>query len=259
MAHPSSRGGPFFRERHAMTSQPRLTAMNDTERAAALAGPPESVAVLLIEAAQAGHADAQLLAGQIHLDGQGVARDPVEALRWFGLAAQSGNAMAMNMVGRCCDHGWGAAIDKGLAAQWYGAAAERGLDWAMYNLATLHTLGEGVEQDRAEALRLFQQAAALGHVKSLNMIGSFHEDGWVVDRDRALAADYYRQAADGGDFRGQFNHARMLVEQGDMDGARHWLTLMKDSATPAFLQKTAAWMAEQSDPIWYRDLAGALR
>jgi TPR repeat protein len=259
MAHPSSRGWAIFLERRSMTSQPRLIAMTDTERAAALAGPPETVAPLLIEAAQAGHAEAQLLAGQIHLDGRGVARDPAQALRWFGLAAQSGNPMAMNMVGRCCDHGWGTAIDKRLAAQWYGAAAERGLDWAMYNLATLYTLGEGVELDRAEALRLFRQAADLGHVKSLNMIGSFYEDGWVVERDAVMAADYYRQAAEGGDFRGQFNHARLLVERGDMDGARLWLVRMKESATPAFLQKTAAWMAQQADPVWHGDLANALR
>lgn len=66
------------------------------------------------------------------------------------------------------------------------------------------------------------------------------------------------QTTEGGYFRRQFNHAVMLMGQGAID-APHWLTRMKDSATPAILQKTAAWMAEQSDPIWHRDLASALQ
>ncbi|OYW87157.1 MAG: hypothetical protein B7Z20_05755 [Sphingobium sp. 32-64-5] len=167
----------------------------------------------------------------------------VEALKWFGIAAKGGNAMAMNMVGRCCEHGWGTAVDKRLAAQWYAAASERGLDWAMYNLATLYTLGEGIAEDKKEALRLFEQAAALGHVKSMNMIGSFHEDGWVVERNIRQAVRYYRMAAEGGDFRGQFNHARMLVDSGDTAGARNWLEESKRNATLAFRAKVDMWIA----------------
>lgn len=237
-----------------MPTRPALMDMTENERAQALAGSPQEVALLLLEAAESGHAEAQLLAGQIHLDGQGVPRNAAEALRWFGLAAQSGHAMAMNMVGRCCEHGWGTATDKALAARWYAAAADRGLDWAMYNLATLHTLGEGVDEDRAAALRLFERAAALGHAKSINMIGSFHEDGWVVERDRAAAARHYRKAAEGGDFRGQFNHARMLADAGDVDGARHWLAQMIQTATPAFREKARMWMMQQTAPIWHDDL-----
>lgn len=111
-----------------MSPRPKLIEMNEADRAAALAGPCEDVAVLLLEAAKAGHTEAQLLFGQACLDGKGVARAAVEALKWFGIAAKGGNAMAMNMVGRCCEHGWGTAVDKRLAAQWYAAASERGLD-----------------------------------------------------------------------------------------------------------------------------------
>lgn len=225
-----------------MPTQPKLMAMTDDERVAALAGPPETVALLLLEAAEAGHGEAQLLSGQFCLDGKGVVRDPVAALRWFGLAAQGGNAMAMNMVGRCCEHGWGTSVNKALAAQWYGAAADQGLDWGLYNLATLNALGEGVPQDRARALDLFRQAAAMGHAKSINLIGSFFEDGWVVARDMEQAADHYRRAAEGGDFRGQFNHARMLAAQGDKHGASLWLARVEQTATPAFLIKMREWI-----------------
>lgn len=241
-----------------MPVQARLIGMSDEERATALAGPAEDFAVLLVEAAEAGHLEAQLLAGQIYLDGNGVEKDAAEGLRWFGIAAKSGNVMAMNMVGRCCEHGWGTAVDKGLAAQWYATAADGGLDWAMYNLATLYALGDGVSQDREEALHLFERAAALGHAKSMNMIGSFYEDGWVAERDQKQAACHYQRSAEAGDFRGQFNHARMLVDQDNIEEAGIWLTRMAETATPAFLKKSRAWMVEQSDPVWHRDLIGVL-
>lgn len=207
-----------------------------------LTGSPEEVATILAVAAEAGVAEARALYGQILLDGRGIATDAAAALHWFSEAAKAGHAMAMNMVGRCCEHGWGTAIDKGLAAQWYKAAADRGLDWGMYNLATLHCLGEGVPLDREAALALYEKAAALGHVKSITMIGGFYEDGWVVERDMAAAADHYRRAAEGGDFRGQFNHARMLIAAGRRAEAEPWLASMRETATPAFLEKADAWL-----------------
>ncbi len=119
----------------------------------------------------------------------------------------------------------------------------------MYNLATLYSLGEGVACDRANALRLFRQAAALGHVKSVNMIGSFYEDGWEVEADLAIAAEHYRRAAEGGDFRGQFNHARMLLAAGESAEASRWLDRVHETAPPAFIEKMKAWLAENAKPL----------
>jgi TPR repeat protein len=216
------------------------------------------VAAILKVAAEAGVADAQALYAQLLLDGgKGVARDPHEALRWFSEAATAGHPMAMNMVGRCCEHGWGTRVDKARAAQWYEAAASRDLDWGLYNLATLHCLGEGVPLDREAAFRLYGRAARLGHAKSVNLLGGFYEDGWVVARDMAAAAEHYRRAAEGGDFRGAFNHARMLIDAGRLDEAAHWLRTMTDSATPAFLAKAAAWLAARPEPA-LRDVAKTL-
>ena len=104
-------------------------------------------------------------------------------------------------------------------------------------------LGTGVPEDKAAALAWFERAAGLGNAKALNYVGSFHEDGWVVPRDRAQAARCYAQAAAGGDFRGAFNHARMLAEDGDDDAALEWLSRCAATATPAFLDKVRQWLA----------------
>lgn len=229
-----------------MATRP-LRDMTEEEVRAALSGPPDQVAAHLCAAAGDGVVQAQLLYGQALLDGIGVAADQVAALHWFGEAARAGDAMGMNMVGRCCEHGWGTRIDLSLAEQWYAAAAERGLDWGMYNLATLICIDPAQGNRRAEALALFRRAAALGHAKSANMVGSFHEDGWVVARDLAAARNQYRRAADGGDFRGRFNLARLLADEGRIDEALAWFARVPETATPRFIAQMRTWLAAHPD------------
>lgn len=232
-----------------MTTIEDINALGREAIEAALSGPPEQAAAFIRSAAQAGAAEAQLVLGQILLDGHGVERDPIEGLQWFVEAAKQDNVMAMNMVGRCYENGWGIAADVVRAAEWYRAAADRGSDWGMYNLATLLALGHGVEADREAALALFRDAAALGHVKSVNMIGSFYEDGWVVGHDMDAATEHYRRAAEGGDFRGMFNYARMLIDAGRLEQAVDWLNRLRHCATPAFLGKVREWLAARQEPI----------
>jgi TPR repeat protein len=221
----------------------QLAALTPEEIAAHLSGPPEARAAFVRAAADAGHADAQAVYGQMLLDGAGVLRDAPAALRWFKRAAAQHHVMGINMVGRCYDLGWGTAPDKARAADCYRIAAERGLDWGMYNYATLLALGHGVAEDKVAALDWFRKAAALGNAKAINFIGSFHEDGWVVPRDLAAAAHCYARAAQGGDFRGAFNHARMLGMKGQIEEAIGWLRRAGATATPAFVDKAATWLA----------------
>ena len=183
-------------------------------------------------------AEAQAVYGQMLLD-EGDAR---AGFAWFNKAAAQGHLMALNMVGRCYDLGWGTAIDKARAAECFRIAAERGLEWGMYNYATALTLGEGLAEDKAAALAWFEKAAAMGNAKAINYIGSFHEDGWVVPKDMARAAECYARAAAGGDFRGAFNHTRMLAAAGRLDEARTWLARCAEAATPAFIGKARAFL-----------------
>jgi len=226
-----------------MLTPDQLMALTPEEIGTHLSGPPETRAAFVRAAADAGMADAQAVYGQMLLDGAGVARDPAAALGWFTRAAAQHHVMAINMVGRCYDLGWGTAPDKVRAAECYRIAAEAGLDWGMYNYATLLALGHGVTEDKAAALDWFRKAAALGNAKAINFIGSFHEDGWVVPRDLSAAALCYARAAQGGDFRGAFNHARMLGAAGKIEDAIGWLRRAGATATPAFVDKAAAWLA----------------
>lgn len=184
------------------------------------------------------------------LDGKLVAQDEAAGFGWFNRAAAQGHLMSLNMVGRCYDLGWGVAVDKARAAECYRIAAERGLDWAMYNYATLLALGHGVAEDKAAALEWFRKAATLGNAKAINFVGSFHEDGWVVKRDLAKAARLYARAAEGGDFRGCFNHARMLGQKGRTEEALRWIERAGATATPAFVEKAGAFLDTSPVPAF---------
>ncbi len=219
------------------------------EIARRLSAPPAERAAFVASAAEAGVAEAQAVYGQMLLDGAGVDKDARAAVQWFWKAARQGHLMAINMLGRCYDLGWGVAIDKARAAEWYRVAADRGLDWAMYNLATLMTLGEGMTEDKAGALALFRKAADLGgeaRAKAFNFIGSFHEDGWVVARDQAEASRFYAQAAEGGDFRGMFNHARMLLDEGREDEAMDWIDRALAAGNDRFRGQVVAWLEQRA-------------
>ena len=223
-----------------------LAALSADEIAARLSGSPEERAVFVRLAAEAGLAEAQAVLGQMCLDA-GAAR---EGFAWFVRAAAQHHLMAINMVGRCYDLGWGVAVDKARAAECFRIAALRGLDWGMYNYATALALGACLAEDKVAALGWFEKAAALGNAKAINFVGSFHEDGWVVPRDLAKAATFYARAAAGGDFRGAFNHARMLGRAGKIEEALSWLRRAGESATAAFLDKAAHWLAASEVPAF---------
>ena len=170
--------------------------------------------------------------------------------------------MALNMVGRCYDLGWGTAADKARAAACYRIAAERGLDWAMYNYATLLALGDGVVEDKAAALgwleRVVAEGVGLARAKAVNFVGSFAEDGWAGPVDLAKAADCYAQAAEGGDFRGCFNHARLLGAAGRVDEALPWLERAGALGNPRFVAQVADWLARSGVPRFASDGLAAL-
>ncbi|MBR0552556.1 tetratricopeptide repeat protein [Stakelama marina] len=235
-----------------------VEGMSAEEVARRLSGSPEDRADFVRDAAEAGIAEAQAVFGQMLLDGAGVATDQRAGFAWFNRAAAQGHLMALNMVGRCYDLGWGVGVDKRRAAECFRIAAERGLDWGMYNYATALTLGEGVAEDKAAALAWFEKAAAMGNAKALNYVGSFYEDGWVVERDLARAAQCYAGAARGGDFRGCFNHARMLSNDGCDDEALKWLEACGRTANPPFLAKARKWLRSAPNAFLHRDGAEAL-
>ncbi|MBB4863459.1 TPR repeat protein [Pseudomonas nitritireducens] len=226
----------------------RTEEINVEDLTGQLADDPRQTARLILAGAREGDLEAQALLGQILLDGHGIEQDVPLAVTWFSLAADRGHAMARNMLGRCLEHGWGCARDEAAAARQYELAARQKLDWAMYNLANLLSTGRGVARDDARALELYQSAAALGHAKSMNLVGRFHEEGLVAPQNLESAHQWYRRSAEAGDFRGQFSHASVLAERGDLPAARIWLERALQGGNLNFLRVARQQLAASMPP-----------
>ncbi len=77
-----------------------------------------------------GDADAQFVLGTMYRDGQGVAQDYAEALRWWRKAAELGVVDAQFALGNMYAGGSGIAQDNILAHMWYDiATAQTGDEW----------------------------------------------------------------------------------------------------------------------------------
>ncbi|MFI7859013.1 tetratricopeptide repeat protein [Pseudomonas promysalinigenes] len=184
---------------------------------------PGKAAQAILAAAGQGMVEAQLLLGQILLDGLGIEQDARVARRWFAIAAQGGNAMAHNMLGRCHEQGWGGEVNDALAAIHYAQAADAGLDWGLYNLGNMLATGRGLPVNQAQALICYEKAALLGHAKSMNLYGRYLEHGIATAPSPARAVRWYRRSAEAGDFRGMFSLAMVLAERGELAEAGTWL------------------------------------
>ena len=145
----------------------------------------------LLERARAGDAAAQYAAGKIYRDGQGVAENFTEALRWFRKAADAGNADAEDALGFLYDSGQGVPENHVEAVRWYRKAAAQGNPDAEFNLASLYDTGQGVPQDHAGAVHWYRRAASHGDADAQFNLGVICDEA----HNYTEAARWYREAA----------------------------------------------------------------
>ena len=79
--------------------------------------------------------------------GEGVAKDQVEAVKWYRKAAEQNYADAQNNLGLRYANGEGVAKDPVEAVKWFRKAAEQNHAKAQYNWASPTPNGEGVAKD----------------------------------------------------------------------------------------------------------------
>lgn len=236
-----------------------LLRLPEADLTARLAAGPEQAARIAYAAATGGSQVAQVVYGQMLLDGHGVAPDAAAACRWFRIAASSGDLDGINMLGRCYENGWGVAVDRVQAMELFRRAAAKSHAWAQFNLGMMLMQDHGSPGDAATALTLFVRAARRGNAKAMNMIGRFRECGWTGRVDVKSAQRWYRRAAIGGCFRGAAHLARFLCEEGRVDEAVHWYRRSIAIAPVQFCRDLAALLFEQERRVLHGVGREALR
>ena len=112
--------------------------------------------------AEAGDADSEYRLGLFYYNGEGVAKDFSEAVKWYRKAAEKNLADAQDGLGFCCANGQGVAKDEVEAVKWYRKAAEQNYAYAQYNLGVCYEHGDGVAKDYVEGYKWLLLAAAQG-------------------------------------------------------------------------------------------------
>ena len=114
---------------------------------------PEGSLEILRKDAVQGDAEAQYKLGSMYDEGEGVAADSTEAVKWYRKAAEQGHANAQWQLGYKYEHGSGVALDDAESIKWFRKASERGHAIAQFELAMRYTTGKGVAKDSVEAYK----------------------------------------------------------------------------------------------------------
>ena len=160
-----------------------------------------------------GDAVAQCTLGSCYASGRGVARNYMEAVKWYRLSAERGYATAQNRLGVCYAGGRGVARNDMLAVKWYRLSADQGNAFAQNNLGACYASGHGVAPDYVEAVKWYHLSAEQGYAAAQNHLGVCYASGRGVARDDMEAVKWYRKAAAQGNLAAQ-NNLRLYENKG---------------------------------------------
>jgi hypothetical protein len=113
--------------------------------------------------AKTGHAGAQYQLGLMHHQGDGVAPDIREGLRWYRRSADQNFPPALYAIGLLLDQGFGVKENPVEATKHFKRAAELGHPQAQFTYGYMLQQGRGAPKNGPEALKWFHRAAEQGH------------------------------------------------------------------------------------------------
>jgi TPR repeat protein len=129
------------------------------------AGDHAGAARILIKAAEAGNAVAQLRLALMYDQGDGVPVSAKTAFMWYNRAAALGEPESQNQMGIAYEMGLGRAENWDLAAKLYQASASQGWHKGQVGFGRAYQFGIGVPQNRQQAIAWFQKAANQGNAQ----------------------------------------------------------------------------------------------
>ncbi len=179
-----------------------------------------------LELAKMDHPAAAALCGVSYWFGNGVARDPGEAARWFRKGAELGHPRAMLGLGNALVSGQGAPMDKKQAVEWWSKAAEQGEPLAMNRLGE-HFNSDAEDRDVRLAMDWWQKAAGHDIPEAMTNLGIHHAIGTLGEKDVEKAIALWRKAADLGEPRAM-TELGYRIFNGEIDGQS------KEEAFPLF-------------------------
>lgn len=148
-------------------------------------------------AAENGNAEAQYHLAVAYDSGDGINKDPQQALFWYQKAADQEHVDAMFNLAVSYDKGEGTETNKELALFWYNKAAKAGDTDAQNNLAVMYREGEGTAVNYPKALEWFLQAAMNNNPLAQYNLGEFYYFGrGTIPSDKVQSYAWFTIAAE---------------------------------------------------------------
>lgn len=157
----------------------------------------DEYAALLETLAQAGHIDACMALGKLHIDGVHVKKDVEKAIALYLRAYDAGHEDAAFSIA----YQYASALgDYAAAIPYYEKAAQNGSAAAMNNLALLYRDGKGVDRDLVKAEELFILASHNGNTRAMHNLANAYYNGTFTGGtpDYEQAVKWYEVAAEKG-------------------------------------------------------------
>ncbi len=167
-------------------------------RGQGLAADREKGAALVIRAATAGLAEAELDAAKAAKLGFGVPQSDAKALYWWRLAGAQGKTAAQREAGLAYLHARGTAKNYDEAAKWLRLAALAGDPPSQFALARLHQRRDWPNARSEEAVHWMKEAAFSGIVEAQYRLGIFFWAGHAGKVDLREAVRWLCRAAENG-------------------------------------------------------------
>lgn len=161
---------------------------------------------MIATAANMGCTDACWKYGTLLRDGNGVARDQREAVKWFEVSAKAGNPTGKVCLAHELISGVSVEKDESLALQLFKEAADQDNRPGMWCYANCLLRGIGCERDDVSALRVFKDLASFHDKNAQYQCGKMMLNGvrvpkngeFVYVQDIRSGFEYLRTAADNG-------------------------------------------------------------
>jgi hypothetical protein len=148
-----------------------------------------------LKSAEQGNAEAQYNLGYCYTGGNGVTKDAVEAFKWNRKAAEQGNVIAQYLLGLFYQAGTGTPRNYEEAAKWHQKAADQGLADAQLELGRFYSSGRGVPQNYQKAAEMFRMAAEQGNADAQGVLGYCYWTGKGLPKDFTEAYKWFNLAS----------------------------------------------------------------
>ncbi|KXS21184.1 kinase-like protein [Gonapodya prolifera JEL478] len=155
------------------------------------------------KASEKGFAPAMNKLGECYEDGDGVEKNPSQAVSWYRKAADQGHALAQNNLGQCYLDGFGVEKNLTQAVALFRKAADQGCPAGQFSMGLCYGMGNGVEMDTARAVQWVRKAAEQGFAEAQNQMGICYRDGFGVTIDFSKSVEWFLKAAERGNSDGQ--------------------------------------------------------